>query len=166
MTRIRSLIVAVAATTAVGVAYTMQNALHLEPCTLCIVVRYAFLLVAVLALWDVFFPFVALRALYSTVALVGAAVSSRHLWLLDHPAVSCGRDKLADWLNSLPTVSIWPSMFEATGLCGDKVPPLLGLSFPLWGLIGFLAVLAVAWLTTWSADAAGDLLEAAIDLAD
>lgn len=164
--QVKSSLVAVSAFSAVAIAYGVQQSMHLEPCTLCILVRYAFLMVAVLALVDMALDNFIIRGLYSVSATLGAAVAVRHLWILDHPSTTCGRDMVADWLNALPTATWWPAMFESTGLCGDKIPPLLGLSFPLWGLVGFVVVLLITWTPTPSSGEVSELMESAVDLVD
>ncbi|CAB3781553.1 disulfide bond formation protein B [Pararobbsia alpina] len=116
-----------------------------DPCPLCILQRYGYLLIAVFALigasatrWrtvivsEVF-------VLIST--LFGIAVAGRHVWLQSHPSFSCGFDKLQPLVDSLPPASWLPQVFKAAGLCETPYPPLLGLTLPQWSLVGFLLVL-------------------------
>lgn len=131
---------------AIGVAHSLQVAWALAPCTMCIAQRYAFAAMGVTALIRAFLPenkgFV-LGLLLNLFAVVGLLASARIQWALSVPSVSCGRDQLADFLNELPWVSHWPTMFEATGICGDTVPPVLGLPFHIWSAMLF--TLFMSW---------------------
>jgi disulfide bond formation protein DsbB len=45
-------------------------------------------------------------------------------------------------------------MFEATGVCGDKVAPVLGLPFHAWSAILFVALGVLLWKGRAAAQAA------------
>jgi len=131
---------------ALGVAAYLQYAWSLNPCSLCIAQRYAFFFIGLsgillCAAGSKFRSFaIGMAAL---AALCGLAVAARNLWVQRFPSPSCGIDALSAFLNNLPWVSLWPTMFEATGLCSDVIPNVLGVSFPGWALLGFLVVLGL-----------------------
>ncbi|NIE60439.1 MULTISPECIES: disulfide bond formation protein B [unclassified Burkholderia] len=116
-----------------------------DPCPLCIIQRYLFLLIAL-------FAFVGaaggrrvalLRGLSLATALAGAAVAIRHIYVQAHPGFSCGFDALQPLVDSLPPAHWLPLVFKVGGLCETLYPPILGLSLPMWALAGF-AVIAAA----------------------
>jgi protein dithiol:quinone oxidoreductase len=52
-------------------------------------------------------------------------------------AESCLADPVGEFVNTLPSANWWPEYLFATGGCGAKFPPILGLSVPVWSLLGF-----------------------------
>ncbi|HDR9103483.1 TPA: disulfide bond formation protein B [Burkholderia vietnamiensis] len=145
-----NLAIAVISFGAVTAASYLQSAWSLQPCTMCIIQRYAFLVIGVLALVrgavggrsDLFFRFFG-----ALLAFVGALASAKVEYALLVPSDICGRDKIAAFLNHLPWVEHWPALFKATGICGDNVPPVLGLPFHIWSLALF-AVLSLLWTSS------------------
>jgi protein dithiol:quinone oxidoreductase len=116
-----------------------------DPCPLCILQRYGYLLIAIFALlganatrWRMI---VVSEILVTISTLFGIAVAGRHVWLQSHPSFSCGFDKLQPIVDSLPPASWLPLVFKVSGLCETPYPPILGLTIPQWSLIGFLLVL-------------------------
>ena len=146
-----NLLVVLGATVALTAALYMQHVKGLQPCTMCIIQRYAFLVVGLAAILALVVPFRAIRWFSVPIGLLGAAVgiiaAIRNLWVLSHPEILCGRDPIELFLNGLPTAHWFPKVFVALGLCSDPIPPLLGLPLPVWSLIG-LALLAA--LLLWS----------------
>jgi disulfide bond formation protein DsbB len=145
---LRNWTIAALAFGAVAVAYSLQTAWNLEPCTMCIVQRYAFLVIGVGAVG----PYVlseGFRPLWpytSTLAsVIGVLASIRIQWAISVPSMTCGRDKVAAALNGAPWVDTWPAMFEATGICGDKVAPVLGLPFHGWSALLFVLAGVLVW---------------------
>jgi protein dithiol:quinone oxidoreductase len=143
-------LVASASFGSVLVALYMQHGQGLQPCTLCIIQRYAFLFIGIAAFVAVISPVRWLRALLSAgailVALGGAVAALRNLWVMAHPDILCGRDPVELFLNGLPTAQWYPKIFAALGLCSDPIPPLLGLPLPAWSLIGFLLLAMLLWI--------------------
>lgn len=129
---------------ALTVALFMQHGKGLQPCTLCVIQRYAFIWVGLWALVALFLPYRAVRLLAGLAgglgALGGAVAASRNLWVMAHPDILCGRDPVELFLNTLPTAQLWPKVFMALGLCSDPIPPLFGLALPAWSLLGLLAL--------------------------
>lgn len=131
---------------AVAVAAALQFSWGLYPCSLCIIQRYGFLIVGLAALAAAMSPHRAWPTLLSFGALAGFAAAARNIWVQHFPSPECGRDALSSFLNGLPTVDLWPAMFEATGMCSDPIPDVLGLSFPAWGALGFFLALLLTFL--------------------
>lgn len=144
----RDALVAAIAFGAVGTAYSLQQAWNLQPCTMCIVQRYAFLIIGIGAAGRALFAFplpaMCRFATWPSI-IIGLLASARIQWAISVPSLSCGRDKIAAFLNNLPWVEWAPSMFEATGVCGDPVPPVLGLPFHVGSAALFLAIAVVVW---------------------
>ncbi|WP_126282625.1 disulfide bond formation protein B [Burkholderia stagnalis] len=126
-------------------ALWIQLVLHEDPCPLCIIQRYLFLLIAVFAfagsasgrrtqLW---------HTLALLGALTGAGVAIRHVYVQANPGFSCGADALQPVVDGLPPAHWLPLVFKVGGLCETSYPPILGLSLPMWALAGFLVIAAV-----------------------
>ena len=139
-----NLLVVVGAVIALATALYMQHGKGLQPCTMCIIQRYAFLLVGLSALLCILMPFRVIRVLWVIIGLLGALGGSiaavRNLWVLSHPEILCGRDPVELFLNGLPPAQWFPKVFVALGLCSDPIPPLFGLPLPAWSLIGLLVL--------------------------
>lgn len=131
-----------------GFGLYLQHALGLEPCPMCILQRYAFILTGTVALIAALHNPLGLgRRIYSLVvaffALLGAGVATRHVWLEHNPPklFDCGAD-LGFLLESFTLTEAFPMIFRGTGDC-TKVPwRFLGLSIAEWALIWFLVFAA------------------------
>lgn len=127
---------------ALAAALFMQHGKGLQPCTLCIIQRYAFIWVGLWALIALLLPYRTVRLLAALAgglgALGGMVTAGRNLWVMAHPDILCGRDPVEIFLNQLPTAQWWPKVFMALGLCSDPIPPLFGLALPAWSLLGLL----------------------------
>lgn len=127
--------------------------LNLHPCPLCIFQRLLFMNMSVLSL----VAFLGHRSLAARMAGVatlltavsGAAVAAYQVWLQAQPAAmfTCGGanpnaiERLVDWLGQK-----LPSLFLATGICGEKELLILGYSLAVWSLAAFVAgVGACVW---------------------
>lgn len=115
------------------------------PCPLCIFQRLAYIGIAIACLfagllksWQKFF-----HALALIFALFGLGVVLRHLWVIFHPGVSCGLDPLEVWINQWSIVQLFDWLFKADGLCSAPLPPILGLSVPVWSLIWLMILTGV-----------------------
>lgn len=150
MPRLRWLAAASAAMSlgSVAVACSLQILWGLQPCPMCILQRYALLVIALASLLSALYPergVRALRWLITVAALAGVAASLRIQWVISVPSATCGRDAWATFFNKLPMAQWWPGLFESTGICGDKVPPVLGVPFHIWSLLLFLGLALLAW---------------------
>ncbi len=131
---------------ALAIACVLQHAWSLQPCTMCILQRYAFLFICVLALTRIKVTgkiAAAMRGATNLFALVGIAASAKIQWAISVPSSSCGRDKLAAFLNDLPWAKAVPYFFKATGICGDYVPPVFYLPIHIWSMLVFSVILLV-----------------------
>jgi len=142
----------------IGIAPYMQQEKGLEPCPMCILQRYAFVAIGVVALvagvhgpqgW-------VLRiygALVVLLAIGGGGTSLRHSWLQHFPpkTESCGTD-LEFLLNTFPLSQALPKIFAGTGSCSKIDWRMLGLTIPEWALVWFVAIaIAAAWVSFFAA---------------
>lgn len=126
-------------------AVYVQRVLGLEPCPLCMVQRAAmigtgavFLVAAVLApagprgRW-------AFSSLAALVALAGAGVSARHVWLQNLPpdqVPACG-PTIEYLLEMLPLTEVLMTLLRGDGNCALIDAQWLGISLPGWTLVAF-----------------------------
>jgi disulfide bond formation protein DsbB len=145
---------ACAALIATGIFY-FQEQLGLEPCPMCIVSRYCFIVVGVIALAGAIHgprggALKGYALAIALIALVGLGTSVRHSYLQHFPPAveSCGTD-LEFMLNTLPFTQALPKIFAGTGSCSSVAWKFLGLSIPEWAGVWFAilgaAALAIAW---------------------
>lgn len=113
-----------------------------DPCPLCIMQRYFYLLIAIFAFlgarlrgWRGVRLLELLAALSAAAGIVTAA---RHVYVQANPGFSCGFDALQPLVDSLPPAHWLPGVFKVAGLCETPYPPILGLSLPMWSLIGYV----------------------------
>ena len=131
-------------------ALYLQHSLGLEPCPMCILQRYAFIVVGVIALVAAIHnPAVLGRRIYSgllvVMAATGGGVAIRHVYLEHYPPkiFDCGAD-VGFMLESFPLTQALPMIFRGTGDC-TKVPwRFLGLSIAEWSLICFALLIVAA----------------------
>ena len=123
----------------------LQHVVGLEPCPMCIVQRYAMVLVALLA------GFASTRngrlaVLASALGLVlvsgfGAFVAARQSWLQLYPpeVLSCGRD-LYGMIENFPLQRVVPMVFKGSGDCSAVDWTFLGGSIANWSFLCFCAI--------------------------
>ncbi|MGB7192065.1 MAG: disulfide bond formation protein B [Collimonas pratensis] len=131
-----------------GAALYLQHYQNMQPCPLCVIQRYAFAAIALICLICASLPSGAQKAgagLGILAALGGAGTAIWHLWIIAHPAISCGRDALEGPMNALPPATLLPSVFQvdAFALCTTAYDPIMGLSIPQWSLLGFVILLVI-----------------------
>ncbi|MBC7489568.1 MAG: disulfide bond formation protein B [Glaciimonas sp.] len=136
------LAVAFIALALIVVTLYLQYVKKIPPCPLCVLQRYAFAIIALICLVSASMPDSirkASAALGMLAGLDGAATAGWQLWIIAHPATSCGRDALEALLNALPTATLLPSVFkvDAWALCSAVYDPIIGLSIPQWSLMWF-----------------------------
>lgn len=126
----------------IGGALYMQIVLGEAPCPLCILQRYALLLIAIFAFIGAAMPgrrsITALEILVVLSAVGGIAAAGRHVWILSHPTESCGIDVLQPIVDGLPLAELFPLGFQVSGFCTTPYPPVLGLSLAQWALVAFV----------------------------
>ncbi|MDC9725158.1 MAG: disulfide bond formation protein B [Gammaproteobacteria bacterium] len=126
---------------------------HLEPCPLCILQRVFTLFVGVVLLIAVIHNPAKLGiriygAIAGLLALIGAGVSARHVWLQNLPedqVPSCGPG-LNFMLDNFPLTDAINMVMRGSGECAEVLWTFMGLSIPSWTLIAFvsLAVLTLS----------------------
>jgi disulfide bond formation protein DsbB len=128
----------------VGGALYLQFFHGEDPCPLCIIQRYFFVLVAVFAFlgaglngWR---GIAVLETLVALSALGGIATAVRHVYVQAHPGFSCGYDALQPVVDGLPPARWLPQVFKVAGLCETPYPPILGLTLPQWSLVAFAVI--------------------------
>jgi disulfide bond formation protein DsbB len=128
----------------------LQHVEHLEPCPLCILQRYAFVVTGLIALVAAIHGAGRIgtwiySALVSLSAIGGAAIAARQTWLQHNPpnALDCGPD-LAYMLESMPLAQVLPKVFKGEGDCAKVVWKFLGLSIPEWALVWFVLFVVAA----------------------
>ncbi|MES2104222.1 MAG: disulfide bond formation protein B [Pseudomonadota bacterium] len=140
----KSLLITIAATCValLGIALYLQLGEGMLPCPLCVVQRYVFAAIALVCVILLILPVGARKAgswIGVFIALSGAGVALRHLWVKAHPALSCGIDPWEVALNKIFTAELLPVLFKADGMCSTEYEPILGLSIPQWSLVWFAA---------------------------
>jgi disulfide bond formation protein DsbB len=136
----------------IGYGLYLQHAQNLEPCPLCILQRYAFVLTGLIALVAALHGPRRIGAwIYGVLAILaagtGAGIAGRQIWLQYNPpkAFDCGPG-LDYMLESFPLTQVLPKLFKGEGDCAKVVWRFLGLSIPEWALVWFVALIAlVCW---------------------
>ncbi len=137
-----------------SVAAYFQFVKELEPCPLCITQRVFVLGTGIVFLMATLHnPGPLGRRIYAgwatVLALAGAAVSARHVWLQNLPkeeVPACGPG-LAYVFEHFPLSKTIKLLLSGTGECADVLWTFLGLSIPAWTLIAFLGLAGWAlWL--------------------
>lgn len=126
----------------------LQHVQGLEPCPMCIVQRYALVLLAVSAGlaslrgskgWWMSFGVLALAA-----SGFGAFVAARQTWLQWYPPefASCGRD-FYGMIENYPVSRAIPMIFRGSGDCAAVDWTFLGGSIANWSFLCFVGLAAV-----------------------
>jgi disulfide bond formation protein DsbB len=129
----------------------LQHVVGLEPCPMCIVQRYALVLVALIAAVAAMLRG---RGAWLTGSLLmllmsgfGAFVAARQSWLQWNPPeiASCGRD-FYGMIETFPLKRAIPMIFKGSGDCTRIDWTFLGLSIANWSFVWFaiFAVIALA----------------------
>ncbi|MFT4268229.1 MAG: disulfide bond formation protein B [Xenophilus sp.] len=121
----------------------LQHVVGLEPCPMCVVQRYALILVAVFSGLAGATSRNGLQKTWGVPALAaavgGAYTAARQSWLQWHPPefVSCGRD-IYGMIESFPLQRAIPMIFRGSGDCSKIDWTFLGLSIANWSFICFV----------------------------
>ena len=130
----------------------LQHVVGLEPCPMCIVQRYALILVAVFAGlaslggkkgWWMSFTVLAVLA-----GGFGAFTAARQSWLQWYPpeVATCGRD-FYGMIENYPVRRAIPMIFRGSGDCSAIDWTFLGGSIANWSFVWFVVFgLAMLWL--------------------
>ena len=123
----------------------LQHVVGLEPCPMCIVQRYALILVAVVAGVTAFAgsktPWVVGSGLMAVLSGLGAFVAARQSFLQWYPPeiASCGRD-LYGMIETFPLKRAIPMIFKGSGDCTKIDWTFLGLSIANWSFLCFVGI--------------------------
>ena len=131
----------------------LQHVVGLEPCPMCIVQRYALVLVALTAGIGGALrqrgAHVGAAVLILLLSGFGAFVAARQSWLQWYPpeVVSCGRDFFG-MIETFPLKRAIPMIFKGGGDCTKVDWTFLGLSIANWSFLVFVgfAIIAIALL--------------------
>ncbi|RZI74490.1 MAG: disulfide bond formation protein B [Variovorax sp.] len=145
----------------------LQHVVGLEPCPMCVVQRYALILVAVFtgiaSTSERRGLHVALALLALLTAVGGAFTAARQTWLQWNPPefASCGRD-IYGMIETFPLQRALPMIFKGSGDCSKIDWTFLGLSIANWSFIAFVvfAVLLIGLLFSRRGAASGSLAAA------
>ncbi len=129
----------------------LQHVVGLEPCPMCIVQRYALLLVALIAGITAIFKsrgaLVTGSVLMLVMAGLGAFTAARQSWLQWYPpeSASCGRD-IYGMIETFPLQRAIPMIFRGSGDCTKIDWTFLGGSIANWSFVWFVIFALVALL--------------------
>ena len=127
----------------------LQHVVGLEPCPMCIVQRYALVLVAVVAgvtaLATKKSLFISGSGVLVLLCGLGAFVAARQSFLQWYPpeVASCGRD-LYGMIETFPLKRAIPMIFKGSGDCSKVDWTFLGGSIANWSFVSFVAIGLVA----------------------
>ena len=134
----------------------LQHVVGLEPCPMCIVQRYALILIAVVAGLAGATGRKGMQitgaVLLLASAVFGAFVAARQSWLQWYPpeVASCGRD-FYGMIETFPLQRAIPMIFKGGGDCTKVDWTFLGGSIANWSFLCFSVIAVVALALIWRA---------------
>ena len=137
-----------------GYGMYLQHGLGLEPCPMCVVQRYALVLIALVALFARMSGRSAVHtggaAALLLLAVAGAFVAARQSWLQWYPpeVASCGRD-IYGMIETFPLQRAIPMIFKGSGDCTKVDWTFLGGSIANWSFLCFVGFAFVAMALLW-----------------
>ncbi len=138
----------------IAIALYMQYFMELIPCALCMTQRVFVIAVGVMALLGWLHITLGqlgkagLRTytlLGMSMAVIGGAFSSRHLWLQSLPedlAPACG-PSLSYLLETVPFFEALSVLLKGDGNCAEEVWSLFGITIPGWTLVAFIGLFLI-----------------------
>ena len=135
-----------------GFGLYLQHVVGLEPCPMCIVQRYAMLLIAAASALAWLLRTKGLQLVLTVVLMLlaafGAFVAARQSWLQWYPpeVASCGRD-FYGMIERFPLQRAIPMIFKGSGDCSQVDWTFLGGSIANWSFVCFVAMAVVLLLT-------------------
>ena len=129
----------------------LQHVVGLEPCPMCVVQRYALILVAVVAGASAFAHckgwLVAGAGMMVLLSSLGAFVAARQSFLQWYPPqeAACGRD-LYGMIETFPLKRAIPMIFKGSGDCSKIDWTFLGGSIANWSYIAFVGIALIGLL--------------------
>lgn len=137
-----------------GYGLYLQQFAGLNPCPMCIVQRYALIVVAIIALLTAATSLkanhIAGAALLLLSCCFGAFVAARQSWLQWYPpeVATCGRD-FYGMIESFPLQRAIPMIFKGSGDCAAVDWTFLGGSLANWSFLSFTTFGVLAALMIW-----------------
>ena len=132
----------------------LQHVIGLEPCPMCIVQRYALIIIAIIAGLTGATGRKGLQItgilLLLASAVFGAFVAARQSWLQWYPpeVASCGRD-FYGMIETFPLQRAIPMIFKGGGDCTKVDWTFLGGSIANWSFLSFFGIALVALALVW-----------------
>jgi disulfide bond formation protein DsbB len=132
----------------------LQHVTGLEPCPMCIVQRYAMVLIAIGAGLTAASSrrgmHLAGNGLLVALAGFGAFVAARQSWLQWYPpeVVSCGRD-FYGMIETFPLKRALPMIFKGSGDCSKVDWTFLGGSIANWAFLYFVGIALLSLGLIW-----------------
>lgn len=119
----------------------LQHVVGLEPCPLCILQRYEFVMVALFALVAALTPGLVSKIAHGVAllfAIAGGSTAAWHVYLQLNPPqfASCGPG-LETMLTELPLARALPRIFHGSGDCSEVQWTFFGISIAGWSLVWF-----------------------------
>ena len=113
-----------------------------EPCPLCIIQRYGFLILSIIALIGLIFPKRFIAVFLSIIAIIGVSIATYqlHMQLFPTPNLSCSNFDLNYLLDNYTISQILPKLFKGTGDC-QEIHLFIFLPLPAWSLISYLIIM-------------------------
>ena len=142
-------LVSVACVAMLAFGLYLQHVVGLEPCPMCIVQRYALVLVAIVAGVTAFASkkgwLITGSSLLMLLCGLGAFVAARQSFLQWYPpeVASCGRD-LYGMIETFPLKRAIPMIFKGSGDCSKVDWTFLGGSIANWSFVCFVGIGLVA----------------------
>jgi len=136
----------------------LQHVVGLEPCPMCIVQRYALVLIALVAtlgcFWSGQLITLAIGCTLLGLSAGGAYVAARQSWLQLYPpeVVSCGRD-FYGMIETFPLKTAIPMIFRGGGDCSQVDWTFLGGSIANWSFVTFIGLGLSAIVCLWASRA-------------
>jgi disulfide bond formation protein DsbB len=127
----------------------LQHVVGLEPCPMCVVQRYALVLIAIFGVLAAVSGKKALQIAgvfwVLVFAMGGAFVAARQSWLQWYPPeiASCGRD-IYGMIETFPLQRAIPMIFRGSGDCTKIDWTFLGGSIANWSFVCFCAISALS----------------------
>ena len=146
----------------------LQHVVGLEPCPMCIVQRYAMVLIALVAARGAVrsgrISSLLTGGLLAVLSGSGAYVAARQSWLQWYPpeVVSCGRD-FYGMIETFPLQRAIPMIFKGGGDCSVVDWTFLGGSIANWSFVCFVGIALLALVTAVRLWRSTDPLKAAND---
>jgi disulfide bond formation protein DsbB len=147
-------IVCVASFAMLAFGVYLQHVTGLEPCPMCIVQRYAMVLIAIGAGLTAASSrrgmHLAGNGLLVSLAGFGAFVAARQSWLQWYPpeVVSCGRD-FYGMIETFPLKRALPMIFKGSGDCSKVDWTFLGGSIANWAFLYFVGIALISLGLIW-----------------